>query len=407
MNFDPVTLAIPFYFLLIGLELLADKIQHQKSYRLHDALTNIGCGASQQIVGVFLKVISVGIFEVIRYNFAIFDIPVNWLSFIIVFILADFSYYWAHRMSHEINLFWQAGHVVHHQSEDYNYSVALRQSWFQTFFTSPFYWYIALLGFDTTQFLLAYSLNTVYQFWIHTEKIGKLGFLEWIMNTPSHHRVHHGRNPEYIDKNHAGVFIVWDRLFGTFQEEKQRPTYGITTPIKTWNPIWSQFFGMYQIYQTTKKMRYFSDKIKVLFKKPGWQPHYLGGSIAAPEIDKKTYQKYDFHASAKINYYIFFQYILTFAGTAYFLFNQQHWQIEYRLLYGFLVAWAVLNTGKLFEQNKIWYYVEAFRLIFSFLLVGIGLVYLFGMPTEISVVFSFLTIISIFWWLQIKKYIFI
>ncbi|TAE69295.1 MAG: sterol desaturase family protein [Bacteroidetes bacterium] len=402
MNFDPVTLAIPFYFLLIGLELLFDKIQHQKSYRLHDALTNISCGASQQIIGVFLKVLSVGIFELIRFNFAIFDIPVNWLSFVVVFILADFSYYWAHRMSHEINLFWQAGHVVHHQSEDYNYSVALRQSWFQTFFTSPFYWYLALLGFDTTQFLLAYSLNTVYQFWIHTEKVGKLGFLEWFMNTPSHHRVHHGRNPKYIDKNHAGVFIVWDRMFGTFQQEEERPTYGITTPIQTWNPIWSQFFGMHQIYKTTQKMTKFSDKIKVLFKKPGWQPDYLGGSVAAPEIDKKTYQKYDFHAPTRINSYIFFQYILTFLGIAYFLFNQQHWHLEYRILYSFLAAWAVLSAGKLFENNKTWYYIEFFRLIINAILIGIGLVFLFGYVIEISILFSLITFISVFWLLKIK-----
>ncbi len=166
MNFNPVVLAIPMYFILIGIEVLIDRFYNTRLYRLNDSLTNVSCGIGQQASGVFLKVISIGVYEFIFTNFSLFSLDLYfgwWTKFILVFFLYDLAYYWAHRMSHEINLFW-GGHVVHHQSEEFNFSVALRQSWFQTIFTSPFSWPIALLGFDTTTFLLASGLNTVYQF---------------------------------------------------------------------------------------------------------------------------------------------------------------------------------------------------------------------------------------------------
>ena len=166
MDFNPVILSIPLYFLLIGIELIVQQYSRKKMYRLNDAVANISCGITQQVTGVFFKVLTIGLYEVIYNNLSVFKIQSNWQTFIIVFILYDLCYYWAHRMSHQINLFW-GGHSVHHQSEDYNLSVALRQSSTQTFWSSLFYIPLALMGFETEMFLLAGGFNLIYQFWIH------------------------------------------------------------------------------------------------------------------------------------------------------------------------------------------------------------------------------------------------
>jgi alkylglycerol monooxygenase len=262
MNANPIMLAIPFFFLAMGIEILIDRYKQTGLYRLNDSITNLNAGTSQQVVGIFLKVFTLGLYEAIYANFALFKVPHVWWSWLVAFILYDLCYYWSHRMSHEVNLFW-SGHVVHHQSEEYNLSVALRQSWFQGIWTAPFYLPMALLGFDTTQLLIVGGINLIYQFWIHTELIDRMGPLEWVMNTPSHHRVHHGRNPKYIDKNHAGTFIVWDRLFGTFQAEEERPVYGITTPINSWNPVWANFSHYEAIGQQLRQAHTLSDKLRL------------------------------------------------------------------------------------------------------------------------------------------------
>ena len=166
MNFNPIILSIPVFFILIGFELLVDKLHNRSNYRFNDAITNISCGIGEQVTGVFFKVAVVGLYEILFERYAFFKIPVNWTTGIILFISVDFFYYWFHRYSHVINLFW-GGHVVHHQSEEYNLSVALRQGWFQKFFSFGFYLPLAFIGFDPVQFLTVASLVTLYQFWIH------------------------------------------------------------------------------------------------------------------------------------------------------------------------------------------------------------------------------------------------
>ncbi|MDQ2658099.1 MAG: sterol desaturase family protein, partial [Bacteroidota bacterium] len=240
MNINPIVLSIPVFFILIGVELLVERFTHQKLYRLPDAISNISCGITSQLSGLFLKVLGVGVYQLLAERFAMFSLDnTTWWYWVSLVLLVDFAYYWAHRMSHEVNLFW-GGHVVHHQSEEYNLSVALRQSSLQVVWTFAFNLPIAFLGFHTLDFVYIAALNTLYQFWIHTETINRLPrWIEFVFNTPSHHRVHHGRNPKYIDRNHAGSLIIWDRMFGTFQAEEEKPTYGITKPLNSWNAVWA------------------------------------------------------------------------------------------------------------------------------------------------------------------------
>ena len=271
-----------------------DQLKGRGLYRLGDSLANIGCGIMDQSTGLFSKVLVVAAYT------AMFHLTDTWRSWelqatptvwVATFVLSDLAYYWAHRLSHEVNILW-IGHVVHHQSEDYNLAVALRQSVLQKVLLMWVYWPLALAGFPPEIFLTCMAVNLLYQFWIHTELIDTLGPLEWVMNTPSHHRVHHGRNPEYIDRNHAGVFIVWDRMFGTFQKELVKPTYGITRPTETFNPVHAQWKPVVDLWNDLKRIPNWRDKLRFLFATPGWYPDSLGGPQAPPAISGQE-KKYD------------------------------------------------------------------------------------------------------------------
>lgn len=404
MDLNPVILSIPLYFLLIGMELLVQYFSREKLYRLNDAVTNISCGITQQVTDVFLKVGILAIYEIIYQQAGLFNIPSTIQTGILLFVLVDFCYYWAHRMSHEINLFW-GGHVVHHQSEDYNFSVALRQGSFQAIWTAAFYWPLALLGFETLHFLFVSALVTIYQFWIHTEKIGKLGPLEWVLNTPSHHRVHHGRDPKYIDKNHAGVFIIWDRLFGTFQEEEEKPTYGITSPVNSWNPVWVNLQHYQWMLQQFKLIRSRMDKLRFLFYKPGWRPDYLGGYMAPPAIDKSSYRKFTIPLPKAMAWYVLFQYLLTLGGAAFFLFQVEQLELWQKLAGGGMVVLSVLCIGYLLENQVYAFRLEAARTGF----LGAGIIILSlssgGTLQFLSLVGALFIIMMYVWLIYVRKQI--
>lgn len=352
MNLNPIVLSIPIFFILMGVELVIERISHQKLYRLNDTVANLSCGITSQLSGLFMRVLAIGVYMALFENFAQFHLTPNWFYWLSLFLLADLAYYWAHRMSHEINLFW-GGHVVHHQSEEYNLSVALRQSSFQVVWTFAFSLPLAIIGFDPVHFTLMSAFITLYQFWIHTELINKMGWFEYIFNTPSHHRVHHGRNPKYIDKNHAGTLIIWDKMFGTFKEEEERPTYGITKPINSWNAVWANFSHYADMGKDLKRIPNWMDRIKYLFKKPGWLPDYLGGYQAAPEVNKAGHKKYDQPTGMSLNLYVLFQYVLCIIGTALFLFNTAKFTLPEKASITVLISIVVVNCGVLFE-NKTW-----------------------------------------------------
>jgi alkylglycerol monooxygenase len=401
VNLNPIVLSIPIFFILIGIELIAERISHQKLYRLPDAIANLSCGITSQLSGLFMKVFAIGVYQVLHENFNLITWDKTWSYWLMLFLLADLAYYWAHRMSHEINLFW-GGHVVHHQSEEYNLSVALRQSSLQIIYTFAFSLPLAFIGFETFDFALMSALITLYQFWIHTELINKMGWFELVFNTPSHHRVHHGRNPKYIDKNHAGTLIIWDRMFGTFQEEEERPTYGITKPINSWNAVFANVSHYVEMSKDLKRIPYWTDKFKYLFMKPGWLPEYLGGYRAAPEVDKSTYKKYETPSPLVLNTYVLFQYVLCLAGTSMFLFNAAKFTLGEKAIITVLISIVVVNCGVLFE-NRTWVrYAEWLRIIIYPAML-ITFVYLNSLPLWLYGAGVIYLIISAFWFSIINK----
>jgi hypothetical protein len=214
-----------------------------------------------------------------------------------------------------------------------------------------FYLPLAVLGFDTLTFVTVSALVTLYQFWIHTETIGKLGWLEYVFNTPSHHRVHHGRDPKYIDKNHAGVFIIWDRMFGTFQNEEERSTYGVTQPVNSWNPVWVNLKHYGYMWNLLRHSPRWRDRMNILFNKPGWQPEHLGGYIAPREVDKSAYQKYDAQGVHSANLYVLFQFVLALVGTALFLFNAANFALVEMIFSSLLIISTLVSMGSLLENR--------------------------------------------------------
>jgi sterol desaturase/sphingolipid hydroxylase (fatty acid hydroxylase superfamily) len=392
---------------LIGIELVVERITNKKLYRLPDAIANMSCGITSQLSGLFLKVFAIGIYQLLHENFNLVTWDKTWIYWVALFLLADLAYYWAHRMSHEINLFW-GGHVVHHQSEEYNLSVALRQSSLQVVWTFAFSLPLAFIGFETLDFAIMSAYITLYQFWIHTELINKMGWFEYIFNTPSHHRVHHGRNPKYIDKNHAGTLIIWDRMFGTFQPEEERPTYGITKPINSWNAAFANFSHYEEMAKDMKRIPSWSDKIKYMFKKPGWLPDYLGGYRAAPEVNKESYKKYETPSSLSLNLYVLFQYVLCLGGTSMFLFAQKlpdgtdRFDLSEKAFIAVLITIVVVNCGVLFENRPWVRYLEWIRIVLYPLLL-IGAVYFYNLPTLFYSVAGIYLIVSAYWFSRINQ----
>lgn len=270
---DAIVLAIPVFFILIALEWAAYRRRPaaDNDYFFEDTLTNLSCGAGQQVAGALLAAVTLSGYDAVRATTGLFELPADspwvWLG---ALLGLDFLYYWFHRASHRVNLLW-AAHVVHHQSEHYNLAVALRQSWLQQFFSFFFYLPLAIIGVPTVVFFAVAAVDLLYQFWIHTRLIGRLGPLEGILNTPSHHRVHHGVDGPYLDRNHAGLLITWDRLFGTFEPEATAPRYGTVKPLRSANPIWANVEPWVELWQRARGMTRLSDRLRVFFAPPEWR----------------------------------------------------------------------------------------------------------------------------------------
>ena len=274
-NFPPIIVyAIPFFLLAMLLEFFVASAKNIKVYSTKDAFSSIAMGLGNVLIGFLSKLFVFAALYYVYESFRIFTIPITWWSFIILFFLDDFSYYWFHRTSHENRFFW-ASHVVHHSSRHYNLSTALRQTWTGGFYSFIFWLWLPLLGFHPGMILFQMSISLLYQFWIHTELIQQMPkWIEFFFNTPSHHRVHHGSNPIYLDRNHAGILIIWDRLFGTFQSElkHEKVKYGLVVNIKTYNPILIAFNEWGALFKDliTRNLSV-TNRIKYLYKPPGWK----------------------------------------------------------------------------------------------------------------------------------------
>jgi len=378
-----VEASIPLFFLLIFLELVVSRLRRQRLMRLNDSINDLSLGILSQLTDVFTKVASVGIFALVTQNLSIqrwtplpswndaapfvrsdgwAGFSVSWgalASWTAVFLLVDLAYYFMHRYSHVVNILW-AGHVVHHSSEEYNLTVALRQSSLHGLISWIFYIPLALMGVPVAMFAACYALNLVYQFWIHTRAVDRLWApIEWVMNTPSHHRVHHGVNARYLDKNYAGVLIIWDRMFGTFEPESEEVVYGITKPLATWNPLWANVHVFASIGQAVVRARSWRERWRVLFGRPGSEELVMGPSSAPAREPEK---KFDPEVPPRVSVYATVQFVVVLLASVYILELSRSLALHENIALVFYVALALTNIGGLFEVESWALTLEAARL---------------------------------------------
>jgi len=285
--------ALPVFLLCMAAEWAWGRWRGHDNYRLADTLNSLSQGLLSQAVAVLTPLAQTGLYAAVHARLALVS-PALWhgaLSWVLAVLMYDFCDYWLHRTSHESALFW-AAHAVHHQSEHFNLSTALRQESFYSVMGAPFFLPMALLGVPTGQFAVAGMVVLLYQFWIHTEHIGRLGWLDRVFSTPSNHRVHHAVNPGYLDRNYGAILVLWDRLFGSFTPETEPCVYGTVKPLASWNPLWAvgQFYvEMWRRMQATPRL---ADKLRVVFKSPGWMPP--GAALAeAPAEARLALPRFD------------------------------------------------------------------------------------------------------------------
>jgi sterol desaturase/sphingolipid hydroxylase (fatty acid hydroxylase superfamily) len=277
--------AIPFFAITVIIEVILTVKVKLDEYEFKDAGTSILMGLGNVTIGLVTKAMILAIFMFI-YKYKLLTISFAWWSWAILLFAEDFCYYWFHRISHQSRFFW-ASHVVHHSSKKYNLSTALRQTWSGSFYTFIFWLPLIIIGFHPVMVMVQMSISLIYQYWIHTEVINKMpNWFEAIFNTPSHHRVHHATNPQYLDRNHAGIFIIWDKLFKTYEPEVEKPVYGLVKNIETYNPIkiaFIEWFEMFKDFSTSKIS--LKNRLLYLIKPPGWR--HDGTSILSDDLRKE------------------------------------------------------------------------------------------------------------------------
>ena len=345
--------AIPFFFLLIAIELVAERLRKTDYYRVNDAINSLSAGVLSRVTGIMRQIIPFTMYVLIYEHVAVFSLPDTALVWVAAFVIYDFFYYWNHRLGHEVSLLW-AAHVVHHSSEEYNLTTALRQT-SGSIFSWVFYIPMAVAGFEPLMVIAVGSLNLVYQFWVHTRHVPKLGWYEWIFVTPSNHRVHHAQNQIYLDRNYGGVFILWDRLFGTFQEEldDEKPIYGVRKALHSWDPVWANLQVYNQLIKDSWRTEKWTDKLKVWFGRTGWRPDDVTEKFPLPRVDLAKFQKFDIPLSAMTKLYCLLQHGLTVLIGVMFMLNAANMDASNKLLLAGFVIFSLSSVGLMMERKGV------------------------------------------------------
>jgi alkylglycerol monooxygenase len=311
-----IAIATPVFFLLMAIELLVARRRGLRdAYRLNDAVNSLSLGVISEVVKLFARVLIIGIYAWLFEHVALGAWPTDaWWAWVLAIVFYDFCYYWNHRLGHESAVFW-AAHVVHHQSQCYNLSTALRQTSSGALLSWIFYVPMAVAGVPPEMFAVAAIVDLLYQYWIHTEVVGKLGWFDRWFASPSNHRVHHAVNDCYIDRNYGGIFMVWDRLFGTFVEESEKCVYGTRAPLESWDPLWANVEVYADLVRKSRHASRWRDRLRVWFMPPGWQPAGVaGGPWAKPAFDVRAVRTYDPPIDARVRAFAMLQLTVAVGG---------------------------------------------------------------------------------------------
>lgn len=369
-------IAMPIFLLLIIIEKVYGVLKGDDQVPLMDSVSSISSGitnAVKDVLGISLTLIS---YEWLVSKIGLYQMEADWLAYLIAFIVIDFYGYWTHRWSHQINFLWNK-HAIHHSSEEFNLACALRQSISSfvnlfTFLLVP----AALLGVPAKVIAITLPIQLFLQFWYHTKYIKKMGWLEKILVTPSHHRVHHAINPEYLDKNHSQIFIVWDKWFGTFQEERDDvpPVFGITRPAQTWNPIRINFQHLGLLVTDAWRTKNWKDRLTIWFKPTGWRPEHFEEQYPVHKItDVYHFDKYGTDNSSKLVYWSVAQMLVTLLFVSYLFDNIAKIGLPNIFIYGLFIFVTIYSYTELMDTRRFSIFWESIRFFF-----GIGIILYFG-----------------------------
>jgi sterol desaturase/sphingolipid hydroxylase (fatty acid hydroxylase superfamily) len=377
---DLIALAVPFFLLALLIELAVDRVRGTGHYRSNDAINSLSAGTLSTTIGYFTRLLPAVIWGFVLQNLALIEIDLAWfdlsprgIALWIVAVLAfDFCYYWFHRCSHEISILW-AAHAVHHQSEDYNLSTALRQTSTGFLFNWIFYLPLFILGMPLEVFVTANAIDLIYQFWVHTQHIHKLGWLDRIFVTPSNHRVHHAQNQIYIDRNYGGIMILWDRLFGTFQEEldDEPVVFGVRKPLASWNPFWANVQVYDYLWFDAVRTRSWKDKLGIWFRRTGWRPADVAAQFPKKTSDLESFQKFNPPLGHVMRRYLAWQFVaaaffVLWIGTVFGASGAR------AVLLPCVLLWATLYSFGLLSESRA--FAVRFEILRLFVVMPLGIV---------------------------------
>jgi len=386
MKLNYLAFAIPFFVLLIYIEYAITKKKKLSGFELHSVIANLSVGIAERLLDVFVATIFYFVFDTLQKKYGIFHITPTPLLWVLLLIFTDFIWYWYHRLAHEINILW-AVHIVHHQSEDYNFTVSARITVLQAFLRGGFWCVLPIIGFPAPMIVGMLLVHGLYPFFIHTKLIGKLGILEYLIVTPSHHRVHHASNEQYLDKNYGDVLIIWDKLFGTFQKEEEDTeiVYGLTKPLNTYDFLWQHFHYFIEIIVAVSKQKTLKDKIKTVFGRP---------DTLDPNARKEAEKIFNVKQTQRViekplNTYVKWQIGLLLAALFGFILIEKNVSAVFSTVFTLFTVLTLINCGAIMEHKRWVFNIEFAR---AFLLTLIP-VYYFNYQTIIVILLVAVTFI--------------
>lgn len=398
MHFNYLAFAVPLFVGLMLLEFFVAKRRGKKFFNFTNSIANVNVGIAERLLDTLVTGLFFFVYDYLNRHFGIFDIKPSIVLWVALLICTDFTWYWYHRLAHEINVFW-AAHIVHHQSEDFNYTVSARITVFQAFIRTGFWAILPIIGFPAEMIISVLLVHGLYPFFIHTRLVGNLGILEYIFVTPSHHRVHHASNPEYLDKNYGDVLIIWDKLFGTFKKEESEIVYGLTKPLNSNSFLWQHFHFLLELGVAVKREKGFINKMRKLFGRP---------DTVDPEIRSELESKLSISsdkepAANELNRYVLFQVVGSLVLLFLFIFYEHFLSWQLQTIFTLIILVTLVNCGAILEQKRWIFYLEYSRMCLSLIAL------LINYPSSILfTLIAFLVPLSIYYFNSLeRRYLFL
>lgn len=382
-NINFLAFAMPAFFLFVYLEYkFAQKRKRPEIFNYESSVSNISIGLAERLINLFIAASFYQLFYFIYENYRIFEIPSNFFIWLALILATDLVWYWYHRMGHEINFLW-AAHIVHHHSEEFNYTAAARITTFQAVIRTGFWCILPFIGFHPTMVITMLVVHGAYSFFTHTQIIGRIKWLEYIFVTPSVHGVHHASDEKYLDKNYGDMFTFWDRIFGTFQEEEEKPKYGLTHPLKSYSFLWQHFHYYFEIHELWRRSVGFRSKWKAVFGSPAEMDQDIRPMLERRFLQDKT----DRSHRLKFRNYLYVQLFIStllLTGLTYYFDKLDPYDKLFALSF---ILLTLINCGALLEQRKWIYYLEYSRLFIlsTYILYLAGLQAYFLLPAVLMI----------------------